>query len=234
LKENRWIEEVEEELQIEMPLVSHTFVKHMSGSYNEQLPGFADQQCSILGCKIDYDEVVLNLGTGGQLAQLSDKLDISENFQVRPFFDDKFIKTITHLPSGRFVNSIIRIVKNQKQEFSYKELDEIAHSVVLDSTLSQKELSSFEAQYQRKEIDTFEFLTHSISYIINNLVQNYKSLIPKSDTKIKIAGGLGQKMTFIKKLLSDRLDVEITISPEMETTLKGLHSLYLKQVRDAV
>ena len=59
-----------------------------------------------------------------------------------------------------------------------------------------------------------------------NVYVNKIKLIRNSETKkIIFAGGVGQKFRNIQTYLSEKLELEIEISPAEETTLQGLANL---------
>lgn len=58
-----------------------------------------DQQTTILGLNPISNSYILNLGTAGQLCTISDDYK-EKDFETRPYFNDKFLLTISGLISG--------------------------------------------------------------------------------------------------------------------------------------
>ena len=67
-----------------------------------------DHQAALLGSQLPSSAVSLNIATGGQVSAISD----AEHgpWQVRPYFDGRFIRTVTHIPSGRAINALLALL----------------------------------------------------------------------------------------------------------------------------
>ena len=63
-----------------------------------------DQQAALLGIGVGRSEMSFNVATGAQVARVADRGDGTEA-QVRPFFDQRFLHTVTHIPAGRALNA---------------------------------------------------------------------------------------------------------------------------------
>ena len=64
---------------------------------------------AILGALLQRDELSLNISTGSQVSLLKPKVEFG-NFQTRPFFDGRFSITITHIPAGRALNALVKLL----------------------------------------------------------------------------------------------------------------------------
>ena len=71
---------------------------------------FGDQQAAVLACKLKKNELSINIATGSQVSVTVNKPKIGD-YQLRPFFGNKYLKTITHLPAGRSLNSLINLLQ---------------------------------------------------------------------------------------------------------------------------
>lgn len=65
-----------------------------------------DHQLSILGATYDmnFEGLILNLGTAGQICEVS-KDFISGEFETRPYFFNKYLLTITNIPGGAYIKA---------------------------------------------------------------------------------------------------------------------------------
>jgi sugar (pentulose or hexulose) kinase len=72
--------------------------------------GVGDQQASLFGAGLTSDKLVVNIGTGGQVAGLQGQFETDGNYQIRPYFNGERIRTITHLPSGRALKAFVEFV----------------------------------------------------------------------------------------------------------------------------
>lgn len=68
-----------------------------------------DQQAALAGAGIEEGELSVNVGTGSQVSMLSDKVR-SGDHQSRPYFDGLFLDTVTHIPAGRALNALVRLL----------------------------------------------------------------------------------------------------------------------------
>jgi sugar (pentulose or hexulose) kinase len=88
---------------------------HARGSYRwgaKRLPVFAsvgDQQCALLGALLQAGELSINVATGSQVSHVRERFHPGE-YQVRPFFDGRFLNTIPHLPAGRALNALVALL----------------------------------------------------------------------------------------------------------------------------
>jgi len=84
--------------------------EYRAGSH--KLPVFApvgDYHCSQVGAFLDEGELSVNISTGSAVIQLARGCEFGD-FQTRPWFDGRFLKTITHIPGGRALNALVRLL----------------------------------------------------------------------------------------------------------------------------
>lgn len=76
------------------------------------LPAIGDQQAALLGSGLyKTDALSFNMGTGAQVSRLIETLSYG-NYQTRPYFYGKYLKTIPHIPSGRIISVYFRFVRD--------------------------------------------------------------------------------------------------------------------------
>ena len=68
-----------------------------------------DQQCALVGAELGSRELSLNISTGSQVSLLSDTPG-SGDYQVRPFFDGQWLRTIVQVPAGRSLAVLVRLL----------------------------------------------------------------------------------------------------------------------------
>ena len=68
-----------------------------------------DYQCAMVGALLEPGELSLNISTGSQVSLLKPQLEFG-NYQTRPFFDGRFLATITHIPAGRALNMLVKLL----------------------------------------------------------------------------------------------------------------------------
>lgn len=81
--------------------------------YNQkEIPCFlpiGDQQCALLGSFLEEHELSLNIATGSQVSLLTNNHELGD-YQTRPYFEELYLKTITHIPGGRALNALIKLL----------------------------------------------------------------------------------------------------------------------------
>ena len=80
---------------------------------SRRLPLFApvgDYQCSQAGALLEPGELSVNISTGSAVIQFAEGLEFGD-FQTRPWFDGRHLKTITHIPGGRALNALVRVAQ---------------------------------------------------------------------------------------------------------------------------
>lgn len=68
-----------------------------------------DQQCALLGAELRERELSLNISTGSQVSLISRELPQGE-FQVRPYFNGQWLRTIVSVPAGRALNVLVELL----------------------------------------------------------------------------------------------------------------------------
>ena len=64
-----------------------------------------DQQAALWGAGLRENQVSVNLATGCQVSVLSDEFTTA--VQTRPYVDDHYLHTVTHLPAGRLLTAAV-------------------------------------------------------------------------------------------------------------------------------
>lgn len=100
-------------------------------------PSIGDQQASLLGAGLQPAELSLNVATGSQASVLIQKWPSvqSGSFQLRPYFDDQFLATVTHLPAGRSLTRLASMLcevgrhMSNSQDIPWSTLESLASNV---------------------------------------------------------------------------------------------------------
>ncbi|MEH7248160.1 FGGY family carbohydrate kinase [Neobacillus niacini] len=72
----------------------------INGHQVQLYPDFGDQQVSVLGAMAEASNVVINIATAGQISCYASEFRPGE-YEIRPYFEDTFINTISNMPAGR-------------------------------------------------------------------------------------------------------------------------------------
>ena len=85
-----------------------------SGRSIKIFPDYGDQQVSILGSGAQKSDVVVNIATASQVSSFSDSLQFGA-WELRPYFDNSYIKVISNMPAGRNLEVLFRFVQDAAQ-----------------------------------------------------------------------------------------------------------------------
>ncbi len=203
-------------------------------------PSVGDQQCALIGSLLNLKELSLNIATGSQVSLLSPHLEWGE-YQSRPFFDGMWLKTITHIPAGRSLNAIIRLLSELPQVHHLPLPDPwpyIEQSVTAVSATDLRANLAFFASAcgERGELANLneENLTvgHIFRAAFQNMADTYLScarrLSPEQDWwQLAFSGGLARKSTVLRDIILAGFQTPYRFAPMEEETLLGLLALAL-------
>lgn len=191
--------------------------------------GVGDQQASLYGSELVDNTIVVNIGTGGQVASLQPRDGTASKAQIRPFFQGRLIKTLTHLPAGRALTAYAKVLHSEKlEELNY---DSILKSRVSDiKTIESRDIVNFEQDVLRIENpmnnQEKQILSDEVAY---QFFQSYrvaiKGLNCETSAKLIFAGGVGQKFKSLQESLAKEFKTTMQIADTNESTLQGLSFL---------
>jgi xylulokinase len=185
--------------------------------------GVGDQQASLYGTELETGKIVVNIGTGGQVAGFQEPSQPKGNFQVRPYFEGKEIRTITHLPSGRALSAFVEFCfPGEHQSDKYLEFE---RSCQLPDLTSDIDLVDFKQTLNSLKGNSGKLTTDKISpKFFGGLIRSYEVALSELNLEgeLLFAGGVGQKVQIISSELSRITGRRISISKAQETTLEGL------------
>ena len=189
--------------------------------------GVGDHQCAVLGAGNDENTISLNLGTGSQIGVINSENNTAEK---RPFFDNKLLSVITHIPSGRSFNTYINFLTEINPNYNYWEmLSNLSLQDVLNSTL-EIDLANFSSAWNyenggkiSKINETNLNLKNFLGSILKNYILQYEKGIEylgEKRKKIILSGVIPHKLPIIKEYFEKKgYETLITTSQEDETFL---------------
>ena len=95
-----------EESQLPQPVSALTSIGVNARFGARVLTPVGDQQAALLGAELAQGEVSINIATGCQVSTLTDVANSPT--QLRPYFFEQYLRTITHLPAGRLLTASVR------------------------------------------------------------------------------------------------------------------------------
>ena len=194
-----------------------------------------DYQCALAGALLSEDELSLNISTGSQVSRLTSHLALG-NYQTRPFFDEKFTNTFSHLPAGRSLNVLVDLFSEFAQYPGTANLDPWEYisraAAAVDHTDLDVKLSFFPgpcgdkgsiSNIQEKNLTVGTLFRASFE----NMAQNYYDcalrIWPDGSWKnIVFSGGLARKLKLLRKIIEQRFQTRSRLCPLEEDTMLGL------------
>jgi sedoheptulokinase len=200
-----------------------------------------DHQCAVLGTLLHPDELSINVSTGSQVGMLTRLAETGLNYQTRPYFEDQFLKAVIHIPAGRALNALIRLLSElaEGQNVSLPDLWPYISRVTseLGGTDLRVDLAFFPSSCGDTGAITNvheETLTvaHLFMAAFQNMAENYLACAQRiwpaqAWRQVVFSGGLVQKLDALKGAILREFDCAYRFPPSAEDTLMGLTVLAL-------
>jgi sugar (pentulose or hexulose) kinase len=200
-----------------------------------------DHQCAVLGTLLREDELSINVSTGSQVGLLTSALDLSSDYETRPYFDGNYLKAIIHIPAGRALNALLRLLCEMAEAQGItiqNPWDYIARAV---STIEQSHLRANLAFFPSSCGDVGEITNiHEEDLTVGNLfaaafenmAENYLQCADRISRtrawrRLVFSGGLVQKLEPLQQAIIKKFAADYRFAPSSEDTLLGLLVLAL-------
>jgi len=197
----------------------------------EGIPIYApigDQQAAVRGVSLAENELSINIGTGSQVSVLSDTFRTG-SFKVRPYFDGLYLETVTHLPAGRALNVLLRMLGRHSWDGIDEAVDELVKTdVAVDLSFYP---SAFGSRGRIENLtETNATIGHIFLAAFESMAANYataaRMLFPGEEWgSLVLSGGLAHKSARLRALIANALARDTRLSANTEETLLGLAAL---------
>ena len=199
-----------------------------------------DQACSLAGALLQENELSLNISTGSQVSIISPQL-VRGDYQTRPFFDDRYLNLITHIPAGRALSALVSLLTELAEGEGVALRDPwgaIARAAAQTPSTDLRVNLAFFASLRgdHGEIANIreDNLTvgHLFRAAFQDMAENYfvcaERLAPtRAWDRIVFSGGLAQKIHTLREVICGRFGASYRLSPSSEDSLLGLLALAL-------
>jgi len=191
-----------------------------------------DQQCAVAGALLINGELSVNIGTGSQLSMILDA-PAAGDLQIRPYFDGRFLRTITHIPGGRALAALVGLLTElggASEEDAWRRIEPAVAAV--PATDLHANTAFFPGPCG--EGGTLENLHegnmtvgHVFRAVFESMADNYQACARRLDperaaTSAVFSGGVARRLPILRELTAARLGLPSRLSPHPEDTLYGL------------
>src|SRR5579885_136878 len=194
-----------------------------------------DQQCALVGSLLAEGELSLNIATGSQAALISPRLEFGQ-YTTRPYFDGRFLKTLTHIPGGRALNALIGLLTEMGGgEDPWAYIQEAVRGV--PATDLRAHIAFYPGPCgDRGKLENLHEGNLTVGHVFRaafeSLAANYQAcaerLAPRDEwSRLVFSGGLARNLEVLRSLIIERLRTEWRLSPSAEDTMLVLLILAL-------
>jgi sugar (pentulose or hexulose) kinase len=202
------------------------------------LPLFApagDYHCSQAGALLEPGELSVNISTGSAVIQFAEGLEFGD-FQTRPWFDGRHLKTITHIPGGRALNVLVRLLSELAEAQGLKLRDPWDYILEQSGRVTTSDLRVDPAFYfsamgdrgsishaREENLNVGHLFRATFEGMADNYARCARRICPVGDwQRLVFSGGVALKTPQLRQLICERLGQEHRLAPSEEDTLLGL------------
>jgi sugar (pentulose or hexulose) kinase len=201
--------------------------------------GYGDMQTALLGASLDIKSISINLGTGSQVAKISEGINNQNySFDLKPFFGE-FLSALTHIPAGRSLEYLNKII------FKDKNFWENLNNITSESVKRFNEKIEFDLnlfpnnwRYNKRNLELIKNSKFSIDNMYIALVKvfcdQYIKLLDLFtsgglEKNIIVSGGRLKDIPAIRDVFFENFkNIKYPHAKGIDETLLGLHKISIK------
>lgn len=203
-----------------------------------------DYQAALAGALLQEGELSLNISTGSQVSMLMPSLACGD-YQSRPFFDGRYLAGITHIPAGRALNALVRLLSELAVGQGVAVPEPWEYISQRARRVGPTRMAANLAFFTSACGDHGEFTNlreeeltvgHLFRAAFQNMVDNYYRSAQRLRSggaaaapwrALVFSGGLAQKIAVLSEMIVERFGVRYRLCPTPEDALLGLLALGL-------
>lgn len=220
-------------------LVSYRDRAGICETEGRRLPVYAavgDHQCALAGTLLAARELSVNISTGSQVSILTNHADCGD-FQLRPYFDGQFLRTITNIPAGRALSSLMMLLTETSQSASHEIPPEAWDYFFSEAERTQSSdvgvnLAFFPGPVAgpgaicglREDNLTVGHLARAtLQQMAKYYHQFALKVVPDGNfDRVVFSGGIAQRSEFLRTLILEKLHKPHRLTSDAEDALLGL------------
>lgn len=213
--------------------------RHRIGEFvaapSSRIPVYAatgDHQTSLVGTMLRPDELSINISTGSQISMIASTAAPGD-FQLRPFFDGTWLKTITSIPAGRALTAVMNLLTELRGgQPTPEDWDAfLAAASTIDESSVDVSLALFPGAFEPpghfSRLDEQNLNVAQLARgCLEQMARQYQSLAERlgigSARRIAFSGGLASRSELLRNLIERRLNLPFRLAPSGEDALMGL------------
>jgi sugar (pentulose or hexulose) kinase len=199
-----------------------------------------DYQCALLGSLLQPGELSLNISTGSQVSLLQPQVKFGD-FQTRPYFDGQFLTGITHIPAGRSLSLLVKLLSELAEAQNITLADPWPYisqaAAEVQNTNLKANLSFFTSScgdhgditnIREEELTVGNLFRAAFQNMADNYLSGALLLSPERNwSNLVFSGGLAQKIPVLREIICEKFRCDFRMCPTSEDTLLGLLALAL-------
>ena len=191
-----------------------------------------DQQCALAGALLKEHELSVNIGTGSQVAQITDNPSWGE-LQIRPYFNGRFLRTITHIPGGRALSALLGLLSELGEVPEERAWTRVEAAVASVCATDVRAGVAFypgpcgDGGFLENLREANMSVGHVFRAALESMASNYRACASRLDpdrsaSSIVFSGGVARRLEILRQLTAAKLGLPWRLSPHPEDTLFGL------------
>lgn len=222
-KEYIYVNEFFEKFNVELSFDKVADIREISGYIfcNKKkikcYPGIGDMQASLFSLK--ENQISVNIATGSQISILSDQKS-HLHFETRPFFG-RYLKCITHIPAGRFLNIFAKLIPNLFEIINQLNMNDLENANI-----------SFDLNFEKIKIsditeDNLSIYNFAAS-LVNAFLKNYQieKFMDETKNEILLNGGISKKIKLISEFFENKYNISTSLQEFDDDSLLGLKMIF--------
>jgi sugar (pentulose or hexulose) kinase len=180
-------------------------------------------------------ELSINISTGSQVAMIADDAFVGD-FQLRPFFDGSFLKTITNIPAGRALTGLLKLCTEIAEAQGIPISDPWGYIFEQAEASTDSDLEINLAFFPSPvagpgSLGNLHEANLTIGHVFRAALQQMSKyyeqfatqLAPDRDwSRIVYSGGIAQRSKLLRATIGQRLGKDHRLTASAEDTLLGL------------
>jgi sugar (pentulose or hexulose) kinase len=210
-------------------------VYHIDGKALPCYTPVGDHQCALAGAFLQEGELSLNISTGSQASMVTPDWQPGD-YQTRPFFDGRFLNTVTGIPAGRALNVLVKLLTELPRSQQLETADPWPYIVQAVEAAGETDLDVNLAFFDsiggkqghianiREDNLAVGSLFHAA---FENMAENYYAAALRLSSEqawraLVFSGGLAQKIDVLRALVQRKFHIGHRLCASTEDTLLGL------------